>query len=188
MEKVILEVPLLKSLYVNRHLLGIDPSESWYWTQNFALFCRLNSIWSNKELWLLTESRTLLLRQFRSVGVVTLSVRHFKTRKICFWDTSSWKGRNEQVLQGLGTYLETSLLTAYPLVVHLQGILNVDRRGLSKQTAEADVIRETIIWRCSSVDLLNDKDLLYSIKWTIVPFRVSNNAPSRFNPLTPVSD
>ena len=138
MEKVILEVPLLKSVYVNRHLLGIDPSESWCWTQNFALFCRLNSIWSNKELWLLTESRTLLPRQFRSVGVVTLSARHFKTRKICFWDTSSWKGRNEQVLQGLGTYLETSLLTAYPPVVHLQGILNVDGRGLSKQTKEAE--------------------------------------------------
>ena len=26
--EVILEVPLLKSLYVNRFLLGIDPSES----------------------------------------------------------------------------------------------------------------------------------------------------------------
>ena len=161
--EVILEVSLLKSFYVNRYLLGIDPSESWCWTQNFALFCRLNSIWSNKELWLLTESRTLLPRQFRSVGVVTLSARHFKTRKICFWDTSSWKGRSEQVLQGLGTYLVTSLLTAYPLVVHLQGILNVDGRGLSKQTKEADVIRETIIWNCSCVDLLNDEDLRCSI-------------------------
>ena len=38
MEKVILEVPLLKSVYVNRHLLGIDPSESWCWTQKILLF------------------------------------------------------------------------------------------------------------------------------------------------------